>query len=584
MKNIFFLLSFLLVFAQATPAFGLDGHPKIMSYHELQEKQKNLQTTYTLAHKGSFLALDRNDDQVSLTYILNGSLPSDLSFREKVLFSYEKNYYTLKHGDIKKTEKSRDNKNWKSYLFAQNTRSVTTVQTPKTISQKQLMTYLANHSIMIYTGQEILPSTQSNPDPSIKGILGLSNDTFKEDADKFAAHIVKTRQDICQNFLTLCKQVRFMQPTSAHYAIAALAKAKKAPLVTVCIDLLHEQTGIETTRLSNIKKTKKAFPQSVLRQIDAVVCIGLPKDDKAFLTYYRELHPKGKVIAINSVQPDYLKQDDYFVQGDFKNVVKKIKKVITKKSILKKIAKKTASSFKVFGRMIEGLFLTKDNFHVVDNTAMAYRSRQLSPHALENYINLHNIKTVVNLRGQAFDSRWWEDERKVVERLNVSWVNIAMKPNGYPSIENFQKLVTVFKSGPFPILLHCFAGSERTGEAAGLWLLCQSNGLHQSARALSSDGQTETNFQEPEETRKEKVSRALKQLSMKYRHSKIFFPRKNIFVKKFGTCYLWLQAILKIFDKKVSELTEKQITLLKDIAPKPLFFDHVLKALSIMDA
>jgi protein tyrosine phosphatase (PTP) superfamily phosphohydrolase (DUF442 family) len=143
-----------------------------------------------------------------------------------------------------------------------------------------------------------------------------------------------------------------------------------------------------------------------------------------------------------------------------------------------------------------------DNFFTVDEGNL-YRSRQLGKKALHNYIKRYEIKTIVNLRGENKDKKWWQHEKQVAQDSEVCFCDIAMSSSSLPSKENLKKLLEIYDSAPRPILIHCMSGSDRTGEAAAVW-------------ALDQQGKT--------------IDEALKQLSIKYGHMKKKKPAKNFFI------------------------------------------------------
>lgn len=210
-------------------------------------------------------------------------------------------------------------------------------------------------------------------------------------------------------------------------------------------------------------------------------------------------------------------------------------------------------------RLLEQIFLKQHNFYCVDEKRGVYRSRQLTYKAFENYIQKCGLKTIINLKGEAPGEPWWENEQCVVEKYGINWVNIPLDGHKFQTVAQFSKLLKTFRDGPFPMLIHCEAGADRTGEAAALWVL-----LH--------------NEKTPEKWR---LLEALRQLAPKYKHFYFLHPKKSIFIKKFGATYLWLYNILKTFEKKVTDLTQEQIDALKKIAPEQQFFDHAVEALRI---
>ncbi len=145
-----------------------------------------------------------------------------------------------------------------------------------------------------------------------------------------------------------------------------------------------------------------------------------------------------------------------------------------------------------------------NNFHTVQ-PGVLYRSAQLSPHFLESMIKKYDIKTIINLRGCNENKRWWQKEKKLSERLGVMLYNIPMSAAHLPDKNNLLSLLQIYQSAPRPILIHCYSGADRTGEAAALWVL---------------------------EQQKKDLKIALKQLSLRYGHMQPVCPAKRFFIKR----------------------------------------------------
>lgn len=148
------------------------------------------------------------------------------------------------------------------------------------------------------------------------------------------------------------------------------------------------------------------------------------------------------------------------------------------------------------------LTLFARNFHKVDEGQL-YRSAQLTKNELSKVISDYKIKTVINLRGENEGQSWYDNEKMVVDKYGVEIINIGMSAKSLPHRENLLKLLEAFEDAPKPILIHCKAGADRTGEAVAIY-------------AMEHMGKS----------RKE----ASKYLSLKYRHSKRFMPAKDYFV------------------------------------------------------
>ena len=151
---------------------------------------------------------------------------------------------------------------------------------------------------------------------------------------------------------------------------------------------------------------------------------------------------------------------------------------------------------------ITGIEKALNNFHSVQ-TGVLYRSAQLSPKFLEKIIKKLNIKTIINLRGKNPNTRWWRKEQALAKKLGVTFYNIPMAASRLPEKKNLLKLLSIYKQAQKPILIHCYSGSDRTGEAAALWIL---------------------------EYQKLGKKKALNQLSLKYGHLQFKYPEKRRFI------------------------------------------------------
>jgi len=107
------------------------------------------------------------------------------------------------------------------------------------------------------------------------------------------------------------------------------------------------------------------------------------------------------------------------------------------------------------------------NFHKVDDDL--YRSAQPSTKELRKIINKYNIKTIINLRGPE-KIKILEQEREICKQLNVNLVEIKYSSRGIPSYNIVKQTKEILSSIQYPALIHCKAGSDRTGLVATLYL------------------------------------------------------------------------------------------------------------------
>ena len=148
-----------------------------------------------------------------------------------------------------------------------------------------------------------------------------------------------------------------------------------------------------------------------------------------------------------------------------------------------------------------GLFI--DNFCVVEEGKF-YRSAQLSASALDSYIKEHGIKTVINLRGEHPEEDWWRQEEETTRKNNVCYFNIALAASKLTSKKNIQAILNIFDTAPKPMLVHCRAGVDRTGEVSALWVLDQQH---------------------------KRRSEALNQLTIWHRHNQFAYPAKRFLIE-----------------------------------------------------
>lgn len=141
----------------------------------------------------------------------------------------------------------------------------------------------------------------------------------------------------------------------------------------------------------------------------------------------------------------------------------------------------------------------KENFHVVQKNKL-YRSGQLSPKRLTYYIKKYGIKTVINLRGENHDKKWWQQERDVTLAHDVAFYNIPMSADELTSRDKLIELLNIYDTAPLPLLIHCRVGVDRTGEAAAIWVM---------------------------EKMGKSNKKALEQLSLTHRHFSFMHPNKT---------------------------------------------------------
>ena len=110
------------------------------------------------------------------------------------------------------------------------------------------------------------------------------------------------------------------------------------------------------------------------------------------------------------------------------------------------------------------------NFHTVIEGEL-YRSAQPSPAQLAAYVRDHGIRTVINLRGENARASWYEAELRTAHALGVRHIDYRMSASKELTTSRADELVAIMAAAEKPILIHCQAGSDRTGLASALYSL-----------------------------------------------------------------------------------------------------------------
>ncbi len=109
------------------------------------------------------------------------------------------------------------------------------------------------------------------------------------------------------------------------------------------------------------------------------------------------------------------------------------------------------------------------NFHTIVS-GKCYRSEQLTPQAITDAIRHNGIRCVLNLRGEQKNAEWYKGEVAAcaAEKVDLDDINIGL--GALPKPDVLQHLVAKLEAGPYPMLLHCRSGSDRTGLASAFYL------------------------------------------------------------------------------------------------------------------
>jgi protein tyrosine/serine phosphatase len=97
----------------------------------------------------------------------------------------------------------------------------------------------------------------------------------------------------------------------------------------------------------------------------------------------------------------------------------------------------------------------------------------------------HGIRTIINLRGNRADCGADALSRAEAARLGLTHIDAPFESRGAPHKDRILRLAEIFQEIEEPALIHCKSGADRTGLAAGLWLLLQGRPVQEALAQLS---------------------------------------------------------------------------------------------------
>jgi protein tyrosine phosphatase (PTP) superfamily phosphohydrolase (DUF442 family) len=102
-----------------------------------------------------------------------------------------------------------------------------------------------------------------------------------------------------------------------------------------------------------------------------------------------------------------------------------------------------------------------------------YRSNHPLPWQLAAAHRRFGLKSVINLRGHRLDCGSDALGRAQAAALGMEHRDAPLESRGAPHKDRVLRLAGLFAELPEPVLIHCKSGADRTGLAAGIWLLLQ---------------------------------------------------------------------------------------------------------------
>jgi len=112
------------------------------------------------------------------------------------------------------------------------------------------------------------------------------------------------------------------------------------------------------------------------------------------------------------------------------------------------------------------------NWGVVE-AGRLYRSNHPLPWQLRDAARRFGLRTVINLRGHREACGSDLLARTAAQDLGLAHIDAPFESRGAPHRDRILRLAGIYRGMAEPALIHCKSGADRTGLAAGLWLLLQ---------------------------------------------------------------------------------------------------------------
>ena len=139
---------------------------------------------------------------------------------------------------------------------------------------------------------------------------------------------------------------------------------------------------------------------------------------------------------------------------------------------------------------VDSLFVDHALFRTVwDNWAVVapgklYRCNHPTPARLRAAQRRFGLKTLINLRGQracGSDAL----SRQAAAQLGLHHIDAPFESRGAPHRDRILRFASLLETIAYPAVMHCKSGADRTGLAAGLYILLNGGTAEQALRHLS---------------------------------------------------------------------------------------------------
>ena len=103
-----------------------------------------------------------------------------------------------------------------------------------------------------------------------------------------------------------------------------------------------------------------------------------------------------------------------------------------------------------------------------------YRSNQPYPYQIKKAVRNHNIKSIINLRGERHCSSYYLEKNHCLS-ANLKIYNFPISSRDIPDKKKLLDFEKLLEQVEYPCLMHCKSGADRAGLGAALYLIYKKN-------------------------------------------------------------------------------------------------------------
>jgi protein tyrosine phosphatase (PTP) superfamily phosphohydrolase (DUF442 family) len=90
---------------------------------------------------------------------------------------------------------------------------------------------------------------------------------------------------------------------------------------------------------------------------------------------------------------------------------------------------------------------------------------------LPAWVRDFRIKSILNLRGGTPADWWYDAEVRTAQQSGLAYYDLPLSATRRPTRRELLLLIDILEHCPYPLLIHCKSGADRTGLASALYLM-----------------------------------------------------------------------------------------------------------------